>query len=98
MEIKLLSGALGAEIKGIDLKDTSDENIKKHTENHHGASSTQVNEIQTSVEEVNSEVEDMEISSVQPITILQDILAPKVIFGAKSAFWREKTGNGLQKR
>ena len=29
MEIKLLSGALGAEIKGIDLKDTSDENIKK---------------------------------------------------------------------
>ena len=29
MEIKLLSGALGAEIKGIDLKDTSDENFKK---------------------------------------------------------------------
>ena len=29
MEIKLLSGALGAEIKGIDLKDTSDENIRK---------------------------------------------------------------------
>ena len=29
MEIKLLSGALGAEIKGIDLKDTSDKNIKK---------------------------------------------------------------------
>ena len=29
MEIKLLSGALGAEIKGIDLKNTSDENIKK---------------------------------------------------------------------
>ena len=28
MEIKLLSGALGAEIKGIDLKDTSDHNIK----------------------------------------------------------------------
>ena len=27
MEIKLLSGALGAEISGIDLKDTSDENI-----------------------------------------------------------------------
>jgi len=29
MEIKLLSGALGAEIKGIDLKDTSDQNFKK---------------------------------------------------------------------
>ena len=29
MEIKLLSGALGAEIKGINLKDTSDENFKK---------------------------------------------------------------------
>ena len=29
MEIKLLSGALGAEIKGIDLKDTSNENFKK---------------------------------------------------------------------
>ena len=29
MEIKLLSGALGAEIKGIELKDTSDENFKK---------------------------------------------------------------------
>ena len=29
MEIKLLSGALGAEINGIDLKDTSDENFKK---------------------------------------------------------------------
>ena len=29
MEVKLLSGALGAEIKGIDLKDTSDQNIKK---------------------------------------------------------------------
>ena len=29
MEIKLLSGALGAEITGIDLKDTSDQNIKK---------------------------------------------------------------------
>ena len=28
MEIKLLSGALGAEIKGIDLKDTSDKNFK----------------------------------------------------------------------
>ena len=29
MEIKLLSGALGAEIKGIDLTDVSDKNIKK---------------------------------------------------------------------
>ena len=29
MEVKLLSGALGAEIKGIDLKDTSDQNFKK---------------------------------------------------------------------
>ena len=29
MEIKLLSGALGAEIKGLDLKDTSEENFKK---------------------------------------------------------------------
>jgi len=29
MEIKLLSGALGAEISGLDLKDTSDENFKK---------------------------------------------------------------------
>ena len=29
MEIKLLSGALGAEISGIDLKDASDENFKK---------------------------------------------------------------------
>ena len=29
MEIKLLSGALGAEIKGIDLTDVSDENFKK---------------------------------------------------------------------
>ena len=28
-EAKLLSGALGAEIKGIDLTDTSDENFKK---------------------------------------------------------------------
>ena len=28
MEIKLLSGALGAEIMGINLKDTSEENIK----------------------------------------------------------------------
>ena len=28
MEVKLLSGALGAEIKGIDLKDTSDKNFK----------------------------------------------------------------------
>ena len=29
MELKLLSGALGAEIKGIDLKDASDQNFKK---------------------------------------------------------------------
>ena len=29
MEIKLLSGALGAEIKGIDLKDSSIENCNK---------------------------------------------------------------------
>ena len=29
MQIKLLSGALGAEIKGIDLTDTSDSNFKK---------------------------------------------------------------------
>ena len=29
MEIKLLSGALGAEIKGINLKDTSEKNFKK---------------------------------------------------------------------
>ena len=29
MEIKLLSGALGAEIKGLNLKDTSNENFKK---------------------------------------------------------------------
>ena len=29
MDIKLLSGALGAEISGIDLKDTSLENFKK---------------------------------------------------------------------
>ena len=29
MEIKLLSGALGAEISGIDLKDTSAENFEK---------------------------------------------------------------------
>ncbi|PPR46450.1 MAG: (R)-phenoxypropionate/alpha-ketoglutarate-dioxygenase [Alphaproteobacteria bacterium MarineAlpha5_Bin9] len=29
MEIELLSGALGAEIKGVDLKDTSSENIEK---------------------------------------------------------------------
>ena len=28
MEVKLLSGALGAEIEGINLKDTSDENFK----------------------------------------------------------------------
>jgi len=32
MEVKLLSGALGAEIEGIDLKDTSDENFKKINE------------------------------------------------------------------
>ncbi len=29
MEVKLLSGALGAEIKGIDLTDISDDNFKK---------------------------------------------------------------------
>ena len=29
MNIKLLSGALGAEITGIDLKDSSKENYKK---------------------------------------------------------------------
>ena len=29
IDVKLLSGALGAEIKGIDLKDTSDDNFKK---------------------------------------------------------------------
>ena len=29
MEIKLLSGALGAEIKGLDLTDISDENFKR---------------------------------------------------------------------
>jgi taurine dioxygenase len=29
METKLLSGALGAEIKGIDLTDVSEENFKK---------------------------------------------------------------------
>ena len=29
MDIKLLSGALGAEIDGVDLKDTSIENFKK---------------------------------------------------------------------
>ncbi len=29
MEVKLLSGALGAEIKGIDLTDTSNENFNK---------------------------------------------------------------------
>ena len=28
MDIKLLSGALGAEVNGIDLKDTSDKNFK----------------------------------------------------------------------
>ena len=29
MEVKLLSGALGAEIQGIDLTDTSDKNFDK---------------------------------------------------------------------
>ena len=29
MDLKLLSGALGAEVGGIDLKDTSIENFKK---------------------------------------------------------------------
>ena len=29
MNVKLLSGALGAEIKGIDLTDVSDKNFKK---------------------------------------------------------------------
>ena len=29
MNVKLLSGALGAEIKGIDLKDVSDQNFQK---------------------------------------------------------------------
>ena len=29
MDVKLLSGALGAEISGIDLKDSSKENYKK---------------------------------------------------------------------
>ena len=29
MEVKLLSGVLGAEIKGIDLTDVSDKNFKK---------------------------------------------------------------------
>ena len=29
MEVKLLSGALGAEIQGIDLTDTSDKNFNK---------------------------------------------------------------------
>ena len=29
IQVKLLSGALGAEIKGINLTDTSDENFKK---------------------------------------------------------------------
>ena len=32
MEVKLLSGALGAEIKGVNLKDTSEENFKKINE------------------------------------------------------------------
>ena len=39
MEIKLLSGALGAEIKGIDLTDVSDENFKKINDLRHKASS-----------------------------------------------------------
>ena len=30
MDVKLLSGALGAEISGVDLKDTSLENFKKN--------------------------------------------------------------------
>ena len=34
MEIKLLSGALGAEIKGIDLTDVSDENFLKIAKNY----------------------------------------------------------------
>ena len=29
MEVKLLSGALGAEISGVDLKDSSKENFEK---------------------------------------------------------------------
>ena len=29
MDIKLLSGALGAEVSGINLKDSSNENFKK---------------------------------------------------------------------
>ena len=29
IDVKLLSGALGAEINGIDLTDVSDENFKK---------------------------------------------------------------------
>ena len=29
MEVKLLSGALGAEISGIDIKDSSRENFEK---------------------------------------------------------------------
>ena len=29
MDIKLLSGALGAEVNGVDLKDSSDENFKR---------------------------------------------------------------------
>ena len=36
MDVKLLSGALGAEINGIDLKDTSIENFKKiRNRDHH---------------------------------------------------------------
>ena len=30
MEVKLLSGALGAEVSGIDLTDSSDENFNKN--------------------------------------------------------------------
>ena len=33
MNVKLLSGALGAEISGIDLTDTSDQNFKKINQN-----------------------------------------------------------------
>ena len=32
MEVKLLSGALGAEVSGIDLTDSSDENFNKINE------------------------------------------------------------------
>ena len=33
-----------------------------------------------------------------PFGLQNRFLAPKMIFGAKSAFWRGKTENGLQKR